>query len=118
VTEDHANVDDFSIYVFGVGSCGTVRIYTTSLIPIVDNAFSFNGSDIYIGSGIFDTAETAYGMFELDNLYIPQCGASVSVPPTPWTGTNPADGPAAAPEFSGPVEEVGTIEFGVEVLDE
>jgi hypothetical protein len=118
VTDDHANVDEFSIYVFGVGTCGTVRIYTTSLIPIVDNAFAFNGSDIYIGSGTFDTAETAYGMFELDNLYISQCGASVTVPPTPWTGTNPLDGPSGGPGFSAPAGEAGTIEFVVEVLDE
>jgi hypothetical protein len=58
------------------------------LVPIEINQFSFNGSGIYIGSGKFDTASTAFGEVELNNLYIPQCDVFWTIPPTAWTGSN------------------------------
>jgi hypothetical protein len=86
VTEDHKNIYEFSVY-FYIPNCGSARIYTTDLVPITNNSFSFNNFTTYYATGVFDSATTGSGVYGLDNVYIYPCEVYWTIPTTNWTGT-------------------------------
>ena len=82
VTPDQANVTYFRIY-FSAASCsGWVRRNTAT--PIVNNQFSFTGSNY--ASGTFDSPTSAHGTDGLNNYYSLGCGY-LTVGPNHWTAT-------------------------------
>lgn len=91
VTPDQKYVDNFSVF-FDIPGCGNLRIYTTELVPIINNSFSFNNFTTYYASGTFDSETTAAGVFGLDDVYISPCNVRWTIPLTNWTaspvGTN------------------------------
>ncbi len=86
VTADRKNIQEFSVF-FYIPNCGDVRIYTTELVPIINNSFSFNDFDSYYATGTFDSIATSSGIYGLDSVYIDPCEVYWTVPITNWTGT-------------------------------
>ncbi len=85
ITSDRKNIDDFSVNNY-IPNCGSVRIYTTELVPIVNNSFSFNNFTSYYAAGTFDSSTTSAGVYGLDNVYISPCQVYWTIPMTNWTG--------------------------------
>ena len=83
VTANHANVDNFAIYI-NVAGCGSYKITHTPLVSISSGHFSFTGT--FSASGTFDSATSAHGTEQLSSFVISGCG-TVSGGPWSWTAT-------------------------------
>ncbi len=81
VTPNQASVIDFTS-TWPLPGCGIQDIVNPATMTITNNQFSSGGS--FIVNGMFTSPISATGTVELDNHFVPVCGASYSGGPFGW----------------------------------